>query len=47
MLYRPENEEAAIAKTTVAAAVSLCEAVEKTAGIACGMLLYEALRQRS
>ncbi len=37
MLYRPENEEAAIAKTTVAAAVSLCEAVEKTAGIACGI----------
>ena len=35
LVIRPDNTELAIQKTTLAAAVSACEAIEKTAGIAC------------
>ena len=37
LVIRPENYESAIAKTTIAAAVSLQEAILETAGIACGI----------
>ena len=35
LVIRPDNTELAIQKTTLAAAVSACEAIEKTAGIEC------------
>ena len=37
LAIRPKNYESAIAKTTIAAAVSLQEAILKTAGISCGI----------
>ena len=37
LVIKPENYESAVAKTTIAAAVSLQEAILETAGISCGI----------